>query len=300
LNTLGGSWSAHVREASRQWTDRFDTVVISGNPFYYFDLGSFFRDLWDCKVILDFRDPFAHNQRFTYTRDQRNRLIELEDWMVANADAVISVNSQCLREIAPGIDVKRQVVSNGFDETIVEEVDSRPSAASKVSKTRVVYTGTVFPTLPLGNVLDALPTDQYEFQHFGRDYSASQATKSHPVSTARGIVSYRDLIRELKSVDAGIIMTSGESSTQTTKLFDYLACDLDVIIVTQGVVKTGDLHEITRELAGIYWVEDKPSELRRFFATYQPSRATRPERLRYSRRHQAGRLLDLVLELEKS
>ena len=45
--------------------------------------------------------------------------MEIEEEVVSGADAVISVNHECLNAIAPGVDAPRFVVANGFDETIV-------------------------------------------------------------------------------------------------------------------------------------------------------------------------------------
>jgi hypothetical protein len=86
----------------------------------------------------------------------------------------------------------------------------------------------------------------------------------------------------------------GEPTMSTTKLFDYVACDLDIIIITKGMPRTGLLHELTLDLDGIYWVEDDPAELRSFFESYRPERRPRRQSLRFSRREQARRLLEIV------
>jgi hypothetical protein len=297
LNLIGASWSHYVRESVPDMTESYDAVLISGNPFYYFDLAPFFRELWGAKVVLDFRDPWARQERFRYSIDQRAKLMEIEEEVVAGADAVISVNHECLNAIAPGVDAPRFVVANGFDETIVDLVPD-PSRAETDGLIKLVYAGTVYATQPLDNLLDALSADRHRLVHFGRDYSRSQAARSHPASRPGGLVSYEELIAELKASDAGIITTTGEPTMSTTKIFDYVACDLDIIIVTVGRPRTGLLHQLTAELDGVYWVEDDPDELKEFFSSYQPGRRHRPNRLEFSRREQAVRLLDVLYESE--
>lgn len=298
LDVIGATWSHYVRESLGLMKETYDAVLISGNPFYYFDLAQSFRERWDCKVILDFRDPWARQERFQHSVDQRAKLIELEQELVRHADWVVSVNQQCLNAIAPSVSVPRFVVANGFDETIVDAVPSpHRDPVPGDGAIKLVYAGTVYATLPLDNLLDALSVDRHRFVHFGRDYSKSQAAKTHPVAHPGGLVAYEDLISQLKASDAGIIMTTGEPTMSTTKIFDYVACDLDIIILTKGRPRTGLLHELTSDLDGIYWIEDDPEELKSFFHSYRPERRQRKERLLFSRREQAKRLLT---ELYKS
>jgi FkbM family methyltransferase len=299
LDTTGATWSHYVRESLGRMTEPYDAVLISGNPFYYFDLAQSFREMWGCKVILDFRDPWARQERFQYSIDQRAKLIELEADLVSHADWVVSVNQECLNAIAPSVDVPRLVVANGFDETIVDAVPGpqrHPMAAD--GPIELVYAGTVYATLPLDNLLDALTEGRHNLVHFGRDYSRSQSAKTHPVARPGGLVTYEDLIVQLKSSDAGIVMTTGEPTMSTTKIFDYVACELDLIIITKGRPRTGLLHELTSDLDGIYWVEDEPEALKSFFDSYRPQRRQREERYLFSRREQAKLLLETLYKPE--
>ncbi len=300
LDTLGASWTDHVKNWVEASSRGFDTVVLSGNPFHYFSLAGPMRKAWGCRVILDFRDPFAWNPRFNYSIEQRAFLMQLEQEMVEDADAIISVNDQCLTQIAPGVDRPRRIVANGFDERTVDRArGSADEMANPGAPYRVVYSGTVFGNLPLDKVLDAVPRERGRLVHFGRDYSDSKAVSSHPTGVSGGLLAYENLVVELARSDAGLIMTSGESSTQTSKLFDYIACDLDIIIVTDGEVRTGNLHEITKNLDRIFWVRNNPEDLGRFFDDYAPDKVDRPQRMEFSRRNQAESLLDLMFALER-
>jgi FkbM family methyltransferase len=297
LDVIGATWSHYVRESLSDFDQSYDSVLISGNPFYYFDLARSFRESWGCKVALDFRDPWARQERFHYSVDQRAKLIDLENDLVSHADWVVSVNQECLDAIAPTVTVPRVVVANGFDETIVDAVQPPElGALPSDHRIQIVYAGTVYATLPLDDLLDALSVEHHKFIHFGRDYSRSQAAKTHPVAQPGGLVTYEELISNLKASDAGIVMTTGEPTMSTTKIFDYVACDLDLIILTKGRPRTGLLHELTSDLEGVYWVRDDPLELESFFQTYRPERLKRKERLRFSRREQAKRLLEMLYE----
>ena len=295
LDTQGISWCHYVEEHLDELGGPYSTVILSGNPFHYFALGPVFRKAWGSKVVLDFRDPFARNTRMRMTVPQREMAIRLEDEWVGSADAVVSVNQYCLDSIAPSVEVPRLIVANGFDDEQVAEV---ADVARETDPFWIAYSGTVFANLPLDDVVQSIPNRTFELHHFGRDYSDSQAVATHPGSVSHGLLRYTEMLAALKRSVAGIVMTTGEPSTQTTKLFDYIACDLDLIIITNGRPKTGNLHEVTRDLEGVFWVKNEPRALKRFFSSYEPTFTTRSERLNFSRAFQAEKLAGLIQEIE--
>ncbi|HEY5889765.1 MAG TPA: FkbM family methyltransferase, partial [Acidimicrobiia bacterium] len=301
LDRLGASWNEGIANFLDTSDHRFDTVVMSGNPFYYFLMAPLFKECWGSRVVLDFRDPFAWNPRFNLSVDQRAHLMDLERQMVDACDAVVSVNEDCLRQISPQTHRTRVTVANGFNGEVVDRVLGLASTSSSTGPgVRIVYSGTVFRNLPLDPILDALPPGGMILEHYGRDYSHSNAIKYHPNGRAIGLLPYEAMVAEMANADAGLVLTTGESSTQTTKIFDYIACDLDIIVVTNGDLRTGNLHETTNGLEGVFWVRNDPNDLRTFFASYVPTESKRKQRKEFSRKVQTERLVDLILSLEDS
>lgn len=298
LPTIGVSWAHNVRNEVRGWDESYDTVVISGGPFGYFDLGDFFKESWDCRVLLDFRDPYGGDPRMQYRLDQRAWLIAHERRAVESADAIVSVNQRCLDSISADIPGVRAVVSNGYDERIVDPARATAAdTADGMLPIRLVYSGTVYANWGMEALLDALSPARHRLVHLGRDQSPTRSIEHHVAGESRGFVEDKaEMARLLCSSHAGIVRIGGEATVETTKVFDYVGCDLDVIIVTDGQVQSGALHELTKDLSGVFWVRNEPTALETFFAHYEPSSVSRPERERFSRRFQASRLLDLILE----
>jgi len=60
---------------------------------------------------------------------------------------------------------------------------------------------------------------------------------------------------------------------------------------------TGELHNITKNLKGVYWTRNTETSLSKFFETYIPSQVGQSDENRtlYSRRAQTERLLDVIL-----
>ncbi|HIL99031.1 MAG TPA: hypothetical protein EYG51_24470 [Pseudomonadales bacterium] len=295
--TLGMSWQDFVKKEVQHWEDSFDTVIISVGPFGYLELGEFFKELWDCQIIIDFRDPYSRDPRMVFSRQQREWLEGHEKRSVACVEAIVSVNSQCLELIAPEVETKRIIVNNGYDDSVVDRAYRSNASLGKGNKSiKLVYCGTIFRDLGLENLLEALNPEKHQLLHFGRDQTANKSVNSEMLESKGFIADKSQLVHELQSCDAGILRLGGESTTSTTKIFDYIACDLDIIIITDGKAQSGAVHEMTAGLDGVYWLPNDPKVLKEFMNTYSPRRKSRPERESFSRRHQTSLLLELILD----
>lgn len=295
--TIGVAWLDAIANAIGSWPDRFDTVIISVGPFGYVDLGEVVKAQWDARVIIDFRDPYGGDARMGFTLDRRTWVNAHERRAIASADAIVSVNDRCLDVIGPGISIPRQIVNNGYDDEAVREAQAGFTPLIDDDFIRLIYCGTIFRQLPLDDVLDALSATRHRLLHAGRDQSPSQALQSHVVGQSLGFITDRiELNRTLLGCDAGIVRVGGEATTATTKIFDYIGTDLDIIIVTDGAPRSGAIHQMTDGLSGVFWVQNDPDELSEFFDSYKPSKTPRPERESFSRRAQTEAMLDLILQ----
>ncbi len=302
--SLGMSWSDYVKEETKKWDESFDTVVISVGPFGYLELGAYFKELWESQIIYDFRDPYGGDPRMIFTKEQRAWIDQHEEENVDNGDVVVSVNQQCLEVIAPNVNIHRAIVNNGFNETVINDAtnlqarDSENSEeSSPLEKIRFVYCGTIFRNLGIDEFLNALSPNRHNLVHFGRDQTNSQVLKEHEGTEQRGFLNDKSLLAyEMLKCDAGILRLGGESTTGTTKVFDYIGCDLDIIIITDGKVESGAVHDLTKDLEGVFWVKNNSSEINKFLASYIPTRNKRKDRNNFSRRSQASTLLNLILQ----
>lgn len=296
MNYFSAYWTDHVKTYFEEHPDaHYDCVVISGNPFCYFDLGEYFKDRFGAKVILDFRDPFAHNPRFVYSDKHKALAVELESQYLASADYALSVNKYCLDSIGKG-DVKRGlVVANGYDESVSDSVE--PIALrTEDDRINFVYTGSFYADRKPDLFLQELNKSTHNLIHIGRTAATDSHLDQYPALERYGLMTYEEVIGYCQNMQAGIIFTSGAAFEQTTKIFDYIACDIDIIIVTDGEVKTGELHNLTKDLAGTYWVQNNPSDIKKFLKSYRPQRRKRETRELYSRLGQTKKLYDIIVE----
>ena len=295
INTISLSWTQKIHNAIEKNPDAFssDITVFSGNPFFYFDLGSVYRSRLLSRVVLDFRDPFALNPRIKYTSKQRAVLSELEKKYLRHADAVISVNKSCLDLVSRSKRVRYTEIANGYDERAVEAVSVDKTANN--SRAQFIYAGTFYEDCSPENFLKALDAEAFEVHHYGLKQKIHDVVSELDTFSWKGRLQYSELLAKIKAADAGLIFTGGKKFEQTTKIFDYIAADLDIIIVTEGTPKSGEIYSMTKHLDRVYWVKNNPSSLKEFFADYQPRREQRPQRTDFSREEQTRKLIQLML-----
>jgi hypothetical protein len=219
---------------------------------------------------------------------------EHESAAVERADALVSVNSHCLSVIAPDVAVKRIAISNGYDESVVDPLSAEHQPRSARYPIRIAYAGTIYRQWPLNNFLDALPASRFRLIHLGRDQSSPPVVANHVAGQSLGHVSAETMLRTLLDCDAGLVRLGAELTVETTKVFDYLGCDLDVLIVSDGDPWTGALADLLEGVDRVHWLPNEPEALAEFFATYEPARSPRSNRERYSRGFQAEKLARLI------
>lgn len=63
------------------------------------------------------------------------------------------------------------------------------------------------------------------------------------------------------SFDVCTIFTSGHLFESTTKIFDYIALNKIILVITDGEIKTGQIHNITKDYPYVYWAKNDLNEI---------------------------------------
>lgn len=296
VNWISVYWEAHVKA----WLDNhpdahFDAVVMSGNPFFYFGLTHEFKKRFGAQVILDFRDPFSSNPRFIYSPAHKVLLEELEDEYLDASDASLSVNDLCRQSLRLDNKHVSELVPNGFDESVVDDIPAAtiPGPANKI---RFIYAGKFYGDRDATTFVSGLDPKQHRLLHIGWESETDDHLDEYPAMERLGVMPYVDVVAHCKSSQAGVIFASGDAFEQTTKIFDYIAADIDIVIVTEGVTHYGNLHTMTEALDGVYWVRNSEKAIAAFLDNYEPRKRKRPQRNRFSRGHAARTLVRLLVE----
>lgn len=284
LDSLGlDTISVHWARTLGPVLEDYDVVVLSGNPFHFFEVGSLLRES-GTKVILDFRDPFATNPRFRLSDEQSEYLAVLERRYLAFADHVISVNETCLDLLDLDARVPRTVIANGFDEALFD--GRRPQREHR--GVRIALAGRLYATHDPTHLLASGLSHGLDIVHAGPTDHRLEGID------ARGWVDLGQLAELLRGVDLGVIFTNGDDFESTTKVFDYIGANLEILVITTGEPEAGELGRLLDPLDGVHWVRNDPDEVEHFFARYEPTQMDRGMRLDFSRRANAARLVDII------
>lgn len=296
VNWIAVFWMAHVRNWFKEHPDaHFDAVVMTGNPFFFFGLTDFFKKRFGAQVILDFRDPFSNNPRFEYSPAHKALVEELEDEYLDRSDATLTVNDLCRQSLRLRKNHVSELVPNGFDESIVDTIKPLSIPGPK-TKIKFIYTGKFYGDRDATPFVSSLNSEKHQLTHIGWQSTTDDHLDEYAAIQRLGIMNYEAVVAYCKSADAGIIFASGDAFEQTTKIFDYIAANIDIIIITDGVTEYGNLHDMTKGLQGIYWVRNTHRAITKFLSDYKPKRRRRIRRKDFSRGNATRKLVNLLVE----
>ena len=287
IKDAGVTWKREVKKFIEKETLEVDVVIISGSPFMHFGLTKWLKTILNCKVILDYRDPFAVNPGF------KSSILKVfikqfyERRFNKHADALITVNSYCAQIITNFYKKPHTIVQNGFDETIKPTLKSIELQHPVFSYTGKFYFDPKYLT-------DALEKTKFTLHYAGAD--GDQIIESTNI-IQHGLVAYPDAVNLIASSDVGVIQTYGEDFQSTTKLFDYIRCKRAILIVSNNHLERGSLYEELKGYPNVYWTRNDSESIVAAIKKIQSSVYIEPNDEfcnSFSRREQMTKLVALM------
>lgn len=280
-STLGAYWTFALEDYFEVREDEYDVVVISGNPFEVFNFAEYAKRRWNARVVLDYRDPFSNNPRIRPRAKSVAYNRYCERGFNFMADAITVVNEACvgLVEGVPGLPV--YVVPNGFDE---RALPNKGVGVWDDGLVHFVHAGTFTSSGEVatstgrsstsGDVLSAeLDSDRHRLHLLGgsAELDAEPGVVVHHERTgSAGVLS------TVGRAHCGVAILSTTGFATPTKVYDYLAMGIDILIIYHGNPRDCVLFPILDGLSGVYWVHHDSDSVRAFLECYVP-RARREE-----------------------
>src|SRR5690606_5038666 len=130
----------------------------------------------------------------------------------------------------------------------------------------------------------AHPDKQFVLHHIGEKSPDLDDFGGHAV-IQHGPMPYEDTITMMKSCTIGLLLTGESLLEYNTKVFDYIGCDLDVFIITQGTKEAGCIHGLTKRISQrTFWAKATEQEIHMVFDRYRRNPEFVQERSNFSRR----------------
>lgn len=291
IKDVGQSWKLDVKlYLKNKYKNKPVVVIISGSPFMHFGLTKWIKKEFGCKVILDYRDPFAINPGFKNSKLKIAIKTYYENKFNNSADALVTVNKYCAEIIAEFSNKQNAIIQNGYDETVVpinKPIDLKaPSLA---------YTGKFYfdPT----PIVEALSEMNLKMNYAGPDDSQLKNAES---IVNHGFVDYKSAVDLIAQNDIGVIQTYGEDFQSTTKLFDYIRCKKVILIVSANFIERGSLHEELLHYPNVFWTKNDKINIMKVLEEIKNANYVEPDSDfcdSFSRHKQMQKLIGLINNL---
>ena len=294
ISTHGLSWKNALEQYfTKHKNFKFDHVLMSGNPFLNFHFSEFAKANWGASVSLDYRDTFAHNPRINRPDEVIEILEDIEIGFANAADNVFAVDQRVGGHNMPAAaQPKLTVIPNGYNEIIIDAVEAK-QAHSNISK--FCYAGRFYDLYGLPDLFaDELAKTNSELHYYGNEPSSVFGINQDAVIMHKQMP-YEGLVEQMKTMNAGLIFCSGAPDEFMTKLYDYIGCDLDIIMLHTNDIEEGLFTDATNQLERCYWVRNERTAIQDFLRTYKPStKPTEPAKMRFSRRFGLEKLIKAI------
>lgn len=289
INTMGYYWRIALEEYFSDSSYQYDAVIITGNPFSYFDFASFAKRQWRAKIILDYRDPFANNPRYRYSEESRQFARHIERGFNHQADLLCTVNEDCIPYTEGLLDTSITVIANGFDESHIENIPIEPLSKNHIN---FVHAGAIYYDRSPTALINCLDARQHKFHHIGRSTGIEPEILAHPSMQLYGQKTYQETLSIIGGADCGVVFVSETGFETPTKVYDYIAMGIDVLICTHGPLQNTALYTALQDYPGVYWCKNTPEGIAAFLENYQKGQHNNADsKMLYSRKESTLRLL---------
>ncbi|WP_040330205.1 glycosyltransferase [Clostridium ihumii] len=249
IKDVGREWEQNLKRFfNKNELPKYDVVVITGGPFMQFNITKFIKTKMNCKVILDFRDPFANNPRFNNSIIKKKIKSYYEKMFISNCDKVITVNKYCTDLLTTKDYKKVSIIENGYDEKTLSKIDLKDNYLKNDKSITLVYAGKIHDIETTDKFLKVLTRNKnrnrFSFYYIGNDEKKlikfSQFSNIHIL----GHKDYEETLKYIKNCDIGMVITSADPFISTTKVFDYIALNKNVFVLTDKNLTHGSLRDI--------------------------------------------------------
>ncbi|PKM19386.1 MAG: hypothetical protein CVV11_07050 [Gammaproteobacteria bacterium HGW-Gammaproteobacteria-15] len=260
---LGATWFYDLKSYFEKNKKKYDVVIVTGNPFLHFFITRFLKKRMNCRIFLDFRDPFAKNERNSTkalsVKIKQKLLVLFEYFFCEYADKIIVMNEGCKKLLCSRKKDIIEIIDNGYDDKVLDNANKKV-AVSDNSKKTIVYLGSFAVDRNIASLLAANKALGFSFNllHIGKTI---EGLDSQEGITCKGLLPYSDAVGYAKGADIGLILTSGKAFESTTKVFDYIGLELPILIITNGEVQTGNIHEVTKDYPMVWWAKNNEQSI---------------------------------------
>jgi len=295
-NDNGITWINDLKKYFNSNVFDYDAVLITGGPFLHFGISDFLKKKYNCKIILDYRDPFAVNPLF----ENQNfiKLIvkkSLEKRFNRAADSIITVNKYCSNLLIQDGSKEIEIINNGFNEKYLNKINLTSNKLS--TRIDIVYAGKLSHGRDITLFLDFITNNNNNivFHYIGSDY---KVLNIHENIIVYGEKSYKETLKIIANCDIGMVLTGGHAFESTTKIFDYIGLKKTVLVITEGDKYYGSINDILQSYPAQIWCKNTKDDFLLISQIYKPLDVDKNILFQYSREAGLDKLIKLIKKIK--
>jgi hypothetical protein len=256
----GINWSQPLLACIEANKINADIAVISGSPFMHFGIQKQLQKQ-GIKTIIDYRDPFASNPRFGNSKVKVAIKKHFEKKFNRQANAILTVNDYCLHLLAGynTEDARYTVIKNGYDDSITR---SEEDILQNKLEVNFIYGGTFFEDRSALPLLMVLNKEKHKLHHIGAENEFSKRLENNENYCSYGLRSYDELMKGLFESDVCVLFSSGKAFESTTKVYDYIAANKTIWIISNTKVTSGALFEELKKYPKVLFSKNDVNSLK--------------------------------------
>jgi glycosyltransferase involved in cell wall biosynthesis len=254
----------------------FSAIISSSSPYTAHLIGGLLKKRFDIPWVADFRDEWTTNPFMAEHIGNRIRIHQyLEQWVLRNADAVVSVSDEIAKNLASlapeSPATKFHAIYNGYDS---EDFEGRRRAKGRRRRFRLSHVGSFYQECQPKDLFDALRilrgrspdvTDSLEINLVGRTDAIQNWQEIREefgdVLRVLGRLPHDEAVEEMRDSDALFVTIPamfGERGL-AGKIFEYLAARRPILAVVPKESTAARVIEETE--SGVVVANNRPERV---------------------------------------
>lgn len=240
--------------------ENFDLIFSTFGQQENIAAGQYAKNLFQCKLIQDFRDPLA--RRPFFTKSEYRYLKRIQDEAIRKADGLTTVSEGFRRELLDGLDVKtpNMTLYNGY-EPVLQEL---PEVSVEAGLFTFCYTGILYGQhsdfTPLLQALKKVAREgridlsKVRINYAGRDFDRllEIAQKLHmtDILINHGYVSRGEAARLQQISDIFLVLSWNRHDSQGVmpgKFYEGIRAKKPILSLVSGDLPNSELHLINEK-----------------------------------------------------
>jgi hypothetical protein len=264
---IGAKKSIYTAARTYLKSNQVDAIIATGDPFVLFHYANLLSKEFHTPWIADYRDPWSQNVKRQKFKIEHfvNQLAEKKALKTVHLITCVNSIKDTIQSLFPSMQVN--VLANGYDGELIDNIASLPQASSKLTFSIV---GTIYNWHPWKSVVKAFSTflEQNEEREMQLNFygincveEVKQFVQQLPQKTQASIAIYPRMENAKlleKIAQENVMILFNYYHFDGTKIYDYLAVKRQILLCYSNDSKALKLKQTFLDTANNKHLQQRP------------------------------------------